>query len=87
MLQDNAVDVMVAIGPNFFYTVTLPCTLWFLNKGKKKTNRKDIIWCYYELVRLDINKMDSGSAIPSTSRDAFYAVAVTLPPTEVVNAF
>ncbi len=30
----GAVDVMIAIGPNFFYTVTLPCTLWFLDKGK-----------------------------------------------------
>ncbi len=28
-------------GSNFFYTVTLPCTLWFLDKGKKKTDRKD----------------------------------------------
>jgi len=26
--------VMVAVGSNFFYTVTLPCTLWFLDKGK-----------------------------------------------------
>ena len=34
LLQSHAVDVMVAIGPNFFYTVTLPCTLWFLDKGK-----------------------------------------------------
>ena len=41
LLQENAVDVMVAIGPNFFYTVTLPCTLWFLDKGKKDTDRKD----------------------------------------------
>jgi type I restriction enzyme M protein len=32
---------MVAIGPNFFYTVTLPCTLWFLDRGKSKTARKD----------------------------------------------
>jgi len=30
------VDVMVAISSNFFYTVTLPCTLWFLDKGKGK---------------------------------------------------
>src|SRR5205823_3631419 len=29
------------IGPNFFYTVTLPCTLWFLDRGKKNTKRKD----------------------------------------------
>ena len=36
LLQEHAVDVMVAVGPNFFYTVTLPCTLWFLDKGKKR---------------------------------------------------
>jgi type I restriction enzyme M protein len=24
-----------------FYTVTLPCTLWFLDRGKKKTQRTD----------------------------------------------
>jgi type I restriction-modification system DNA methylase subunit len=41
LLKANAVDVMVSIGPNFFYTVTLPCTLWFLDRGKTKTNRKD----------------------------------------------
>jgi type I restriction enzyme M protein len=41
MIEDNLVDVMIAIGSNFFYTVTLPCTLWFLDKGKKKTDRKD----------------------------------------------
>lgn len=41
MIEDNVVDVMIAIGSNFFYTVTLPCTLWFLDKGKKKTDRKD----------------------------------------------
>jgi type I restriction enzyme M protein len=33
--------VVISIGSNFFYTVTLPCTLWFLDKGKKKTGRKD----------------------------------------------
>jgi type I restriction enzyme M protein len=41
MLEDRAVDVMVSVGPNFFYTVALPCTLWFLDKGKKKTGRKE----------------------------------------------
>ena len=34
LVGDQAVDVMVAVGPNMFYTVTLPCTLWFLDKGK-----------------------------------------------------
>ena len=39
LIEAQAVDVMVAVGPNMFYTVTLPCTLWFLDKGKVKTPR------------------------------------------------
>ncbi len=34
LIQAGAVDVMIAISSNFFYTVTLPCTLWFLDKAK-----------------------------------------------------
>lgn len=41
LIQDGAVDVMVAVGSNFFYNVTLPVTLWFLDKGKKGTPRVD----------------------------------------------
>lgn len=41
LLQARAVDCIISIGPNFFYTVTLPCTLWFFDKGKAKTDRKD----------------------------------------------
>ncbi len=43
LIEACAVDVMVAVGPNLFYTVTLPCTLWFLNRGKKKTPRADTV--------------------------------------------
>lgn len=43
LIQSGAVDVMVSVGPNFFYTVTLPCTLWFFDRGKAKTPRKDKI--------------------------------------------
>src|SRR5579872_2854869 len=32
----------------------------------------DMRWAYYSLLTQDINGMDSGSAIPSTSRDSFY---------------
>jgi len=32
---------MVSIGPNFFYTVTLPCTLWFIDKNKKGSLTED----------------------------------------------
>lgn len=41
LIQSKAVDVMVAIGKNFFYTVTLPVTLWFLDRGKRGTERED----------------------------------------------
>ncbi len=41
LVDDHVIDVVVAVGPNFFYTVTLPCTLWFLDRGKKSTNRSD----------------------------------------------
>lgn len=41
MIEDNVVDVIISISSNFFYTVTLPVTLWFLDRGKKKTDRKD----------------------------------------------
>jgi len=32
-----------AVGPNLFYTVTLPCTLWFLDRGKRGTDHEDKI--------------------------------------------
>ena len=41
LIEARAVDVMVAVGSNFFYTVTLPCTLWFFDRGKRKTARAD----------------------------------------------
>ena len=40
LIESRAVDVMVAVGPNMFYTVTLPCTLWFLDKGKHTAPRR-----------------------------------------------
>ncbi len=43
LIESKAVDVMVAVGPNMFYTVTLPCTLWFLDKGKSKTPRAESV--------------------------------------------
>lgn len=40
----------------------------------------DMRWAYYQLLTQDIDGMDSGSAIPSTSRDEFYRLRVALPP-------
>ncbi len=43
LLESKSVDVMVAIGTNFFFTVTLPVTLWFLDKSKRGTDREDTV--------------------------------------------
>jgi len=42
MIEEGGVDVIISIGSNFFYTVTLPCTLWFFDKGKKELPETDI---------------------------------------------
>jgi type I restriction enzyme M protein len=41
LIESGDVECIVSVGPNFFYTVGLPCTLWFLNKGKKGTPHED----------------------------------------------
>ena len=43
LVESGAVDVVIAVGTNMFYTVTLPCTLWFFDKGKAKTARADTV--------------------------------------------
>lgn len=43
IIQEKAVDVMISIGSNFFYNVTLPCTLWFFDNVKLKHNSKDTV--------------------------------------------
>ena len=40
----------------------------------------DTRWAYYQLLTQDINGIDSGSAIPSTSREDFYGLPVAVPP-------
>jgi type I restriction enzyme M protein len=41
LVESGAVDCIVSVGPNMFFTVTLPVTLWFLDKGKAKGPRGD----------------------------------------------
>jgi type I restriction enzyme M protein len=41
LIGEKAVDVIVAVGPNFFYTVTLPVTLWFLDRGQRGGDREE----------------------------------------------
>jgi len=44
LIEDDGVDVMVAVSSNFFYTVALPCTLWFLDKNKPAKNKDKILF-------------------------------------------
>jgi type I restriction enzyme M protein len=44
LTESGAVDVMIAVGSNFFYTVTLPCTLWFLDQGKPRERRDKVLF-------------------------------------------
>ncbi len=41
LVETGDVDVMVSIRSNFFYTRTVPCVLWFLNRAKKTEEQKD----------------------------------------------
>ncbi|MBK9270260.1 MAG: N-6 DNA methylase [Saprospiraceae bacterium] len=40
LVKTGSVDVMMAIGNNFFYTRSLPCTLWFFDRGKENDKKK-----------------------------------------------
>lgn len=43
LIETGAVDCIVAVGNNFFYTRSLPCHVWFLNKGKSAENQDRIL--------------------------------------------
>ncbi len=43
LIETGSVDCIVAVGNNFFYTRSLPCHLWFLDKGKSTSNKNKIL--------------------------------------------
>jgi type I restriction enzyme M protein len=43
LIETGAVDCIVAVGNNFFYTRSLPCHVWFLDKGKRTENKDKIL--------------------------------------------
>lgn len=44
LLETGHVDVMVSVGNNFFYTKSLPCSLWFFDKGKKEELKDKVLF-------------------------------------------
>ncbi len=43
LIESGDVDCIVSVGNNFFYTRSLPCHLWFYDKGKRKENKDKIL--------------------------------------------
>jgi type I restriction enzyme M protein len=43
LVETGDVDVMIAIRPNFFYTRTVPCELWHLDRGKPEERRDQVL--------------------------------------------
>ncbi len=40
LVETGAVDVMVSIGTKFFYTRSLPCTIWFYDRAKEQDTQR-----------------------------------------------
>ena len=43
LVETGDVDIMIAIRSNFFYTRTVPCELWFLNRNKPKAHKDKVL--------------------------------------------
>ena len=60
LVKTGHVDVMVSVGNNFFYTQSLPCSLWFFDKGKKEELRDKVLFIdarnYYTVVDRTLNE-------------------------------
>ena len=60
LIQTGDVDVMISVGNNFFYTLSLPCTLWFFDKAKSPENENRVLFIdarnYYTVVDRTLNE-------------------------------
>ena len=60
LVRTGDVDVMVSVGNNFFYTLSLPCSLWFFDKAKRAENRDKVLFIdarnYYTVVDRTLNE-------------------------------
>lgn len=60
LVATGHVDCMISVGNNFFYTKSLPCTLWFFDKGKRKKIQDKVLFIdarnYYTVVDRTLNE-------------------------------
>ncbi len=60
LVNTGDVDVMVSVGNNFFYTLSLPCSLWFFDRNKRREIRDKVLFIdarnYYTVVDRTLNE-------------------------------
>ena len=60
LVKTGDVDVMISVGNNFFYTKSLPCSLWFFDKAKNESIRDKVLFIdarnYYTVVDRTLNE-------------------------------
>lgn len=60
LVETGDVDVILSVGNNFFYTLSLPCTLWFFDKGKKGELKDKVLFIdarnYFTVVDRNLNE-------------------------------
>ena len=60
LVKTGHVDVMISVGNNFFYTKSLPCSLWFFDKGKAENLKDKVLFIdarnYYTVVDRTLNE-------------------------------
>jgi type I restriction enzyme M protein len=56
MIKEGVIDVIISISSNFFYTKTLPVTLWFLNKEKQYGNKDKVLFIDARKIYSQIDK-------------------------------
>ena len=60
LVKTGNVDVMISVGNNFFYTKSLPCSLWFFDKAKNEAIRDKVLFIdarnYYTVVDRTLNE-------------------------------
>lgn len=60
LVKTGHVDAMISVGNNFFYTKSLPCSLWFFDKAKNENIKDKVLFIdarnYYTVVDRTLNE-------------------------------
>ena len=60
LVKTGHVDSMISVGNNFFYTKSLPCSLWFFDKAKNENIKDKVLFIdarnYYTVVDRTLNE-------------------------------